>query len=132
MASPSSQAPRQRPGLLGFDGEDNEIADFVDDRAEALAARALGGLAQFLSALAGAAALGEEGPDAPRLPPVRRFAGGAANHLVQRPRTDTSRNHLLVPHPRPREIGRLRRGGDGGDGRLWRCDWRGWRLPSGR
>src|SRR5437870_2299751 len=52
MASPSSQAPLQRRVLLGFDGEDNEIADFVDDRAKALAARALGDFAQLLRPLA--------------------------------------------------------------------------------
>ena len=44
-ASPISQAPLQRFFLLGFDGEDNEIADFVDDRAQAFAARALRRLA---------------------------------------------------------------------------------------
>src|SRR2546425_711662 len=63
MASPISQAPLQRLLLLGFDGEDNEIADFVDDRAEALAACALGRLAQLLRALAGPGALVEESPD---------------------------------------------------------------------
>lgn len=49
MMSPMSQAPFQRLlegiGLVGFDGEDNEIADFVDDRAEVVAARALGDFA---------------------------------------------------------------------------------------
>ena len=61
--SPMSQAPRQRRLLLGFDGEDNEVADFVDDRAEALAARPLCGFAEFLGALPGAGPLIEEAPD---------------------------------------------------------------------
>ena len=43
MRSPMSQAPFQRlleeGELIGFDGEDNEIADVVDDRAERVAAR---------------------------------------------------------------------------------------------
>src|SRR5437867_3724292 len=50
-ASPMSQA---LCGLLGLDGEDNEIADFVDDGAERLAAGTLGGFAQLLGALASA------------------------------------------------------------------------------
>src|SRR5258708_3713397 len=37
--------------LLGFDGEDNEVADFVDDRAEIVAVDALRRLAQLLGAL---------------------------------------------------------------------------------
>src|SRR5437879_293441 len=49
MASPMSQAPRHR--LLGFDREDNEIADFVDDRAECVAADALGRFPQLLRGL---------------------------------------------------------------------------------
>ena len=38
--------------LLWFDGEDNEVADFVDDRAQRFAARALGQRAQLLRTLA--------------------------------------------------------------------------------
>src|SRR6266446_5713464 len=63
MASPINQAPLQRFFLLGFDGEDNEIADFVDDRAERVAARALRRLAQLLRALPGTGALVEQGSD---------------------------------------------------------------------
>src|SRR5881396_3255672 len=70
MASPISQAPLQRFLLLGFDGEDNEIADFVDDRAERVAARALRRFAQLLRALPGTGALVEQGPDIDRFVPV--------------------------------------------------------------
>src|SRR2546422_111030 len=79
-ASPRSQAPRpappapQRRLLLGFDGEDNEVADFVDDRAEALAARALCGFSQFLRALAGPGSLVEQPPD------IDWFSVGSAGH----------------------------------------------------
>ena len=52
MASPISQAPRQRllegGGLIVFDGEDNEIADFVDDGAEGVAARTFCRFTQLL------------------------------------------------------------------------------------
>src|SRR6266511_2078942 len=71
MASPISQAPLQRFWLLGFDGEDNEIADFVDDRAEAFAARALSRLAQLLRALAGTGPLVEERADVDGLSSIR-------------------------------------------------------------
>src|ERR1041385_501878 len=63
--SPINQAHplRQLCGLLGFDGEDNEIADFVDDRAERVAAGTLSDFAQLLSTLAGASAFVEQGAD---------------------------------------------------------------------
>src|SRR5437867_7551880 len=70
-ASPMSQAhplpPRQRCGLLGFDGEDNEIADFVDDGAERVAARALCRFAQLLRAPPGARALVQQRVDVDRV-----------------------------------------------------------------
>src|SRR6266566_6202761 len=84
-ASPMSQAPplppRQRCGLLGFDGEDNEIADFVDDGAERVAAGPLGGFAQLLDALAGASAPVEESPDVDRLRSVARGPLGRGRAL---------------------------------------------------
>ncbi len=70
MASPISQAPLQRLFLLGFDGEDNEIADFVDDCAERVAARALCRFAQLLRAPPGAGALVQQSVDVDRLVPV--------------------------------------------------------------
>ena len=63
MASPTSQAHPRRQRLLGFDGEDNEIADFVDDRAERVAADALGRFPQLLRALAGAGAFVQQRTD---------------------------------------------------------------------
>src|SRR6266498_2777556 len=104
MASPISQAPLQRFWLLGFDGEDNEIADFVDDRAEAFAARALSRLAQLLRALAGTGPLVEERADVDGLSSIRWTRRGSADQLLQRRRSDTSRDHLLIAHPRAREI----------------------------
>src|SRR5258706_8674380 len=67
MASPTSQAPLQRFCLLGFDGEDNEIADFVNDGAERVAARALCRFAQLLRAPPGARALVQQRVDVDRL-----------------------------------------------------------------
>src|SRR5574341_648865 len=61
--SPSNQAQRQRCLLLGFDGEDNEVADFVDDRAQRVAAGALCRFAQLLRALPRPGALVEQGLD---------------------------------------------------------------------
>ena len=66
MASPLSQAHPRRQRLLGFDGEDNEIADFVDDRAERVAARALGRLAQLLHPRARAGAFVQQHADVDR------------------------------------------------------------------
>src|SRR5713226_6201300 len=97
--SPMSQAPRQRRLLLGFDGEDNEVADFVDDRAEALAARALCGFSQFLRALAGTCSLVE------KLPDFDWFSvSSAGNQFVQGRRSHTRGNHALIEHPRAREV----------------------------
>ena len=76
--SPISQAQRRDvPLLLGFDGEDNEIADFVDDRAQIVATHALRRLTQFLGALTGACAAIQQGADvddliAPAQPGVSR------------------------------------------------------------
>lgn len=61
--SPISQAHRQRCCLLGLEGEDNEVADFVNDDAKVVPAGAFGRLAEFLCALAGAIALVEERSD---------------------------------------------------------------------
>src|SRR6266545_3954579 len=110
MASPISQAPRQRFFLLGFDGEDNEIADFVDDRAEGVAARALRRFAQLLRALPGTRALVEQGPDIDRLSirsgdPGPR-ARGSADQLLERRRSHAGRDHPLIPHPRARDVRR--------------------------
>src|SRR5712691_2153272 len=103
-ASPRSQAPRpapQRRLLLGFDGEDNEVADFVDDRAEALAARALCGFSQLLRALAGTCSLVEQPPD------VDWFSvGSAGNQFFQRRWSDPRGDHALIDHPRARDVGR--------------------------
>src|SRR5439155_11504727 len=111
-ASPMSQAPplppRQRCGLLGFDGEDNEIADFVDDGAEPVAAGPLGGFAQLLDALAGASAPVEESPDVNRLRSVTRGPLGRspAYQLFQRRRSDAGRDQLLITRPAPRNVSR--------------------------
>ena len=67
MTSPMSQAPPQRERLFGFDGEDNEVADFVDDRAQVVAARAPRRFAQLLRALARPLSPIEEGADVDRL-----------------------------------------------------------------
>ena len=81
-----SQAPRHR--LLGFDREDNEIADFVDDRAECVAADALGRFPQLLRALAGAGALVQQRTDIDwfSIRPAQRgsAARGPANQLRER------------------------------------------------
>src|SRR6266566_5007924 len=99
--SPKSQAPRQRRLLLGFDGEDNEVADFVDDRAEALAARALCGFSQFLRALAGTCSLVEQPPD------IDWFSvGSAGNQFFQRRWSDPRGDHALIDHPRAHDVGR--------------------------
>src|SRR6266545_4490789 len=105
-ASPISQAPLQRFLLFGFDGEDNEIADFVDDRAEAFAARALSRLAQLLRALAGTGPLVEERADVDGLSSIRCTLRGSADQHVERRRSDTGRDHLLIPRPRARQIRR--------------------------
>src|SRR5438045_959631 len=103
--SPMSQAPRQRRVLLGFDGEDNEIADFVDDRAESLAARALRRVAQLLRSMLRTRALIEESANvdgfvaAPVTP-------AAADQLLERRGTHAACDELLISHPRARDIGR--------------------------
>src|SRR2546426_677767 len=115
MTSPISQAPLQRFFLLGFDGEDNEIADFVDDRAQAIAARALGRLAQLLRALTGTGALVEQSLDVDRFVPVtagrrpgvsRASRRSPGDQLLERRRSHARRDHLLVSRPRARQIGR--------------------------
>src|SRR5882762_9042129 len=133
MTSPISQAPLQRLVLLGFDGEDNEIADFVDDRAERVTVRALGGFAQFLCAPAGTGTLVEQRPDVDRFVAITPWGGpvarGSGDQLFQRRGPDARRNHLLVPCPGAGQIGR-RVGADRRRRRrrFWRCDGRWWRL----
>src|SRR5712671_6009216 len=87
MARPSSQAPLQRRVLLGFDGEDNEIADFVDDRAEAVATHTLGGFAQLLRPLARARTFVQQRLDVDRLASVPIFGRRAADQLLERRRS---------------------------------------------
>src|SRR5436309_1582994 len=115
MTSPISQAPLQRLFLLGFDGEDNEIADFVDDRAQAFAARALGRLAQLQRALTGTGALVEQSLDVDGFVPVasgrrpgvsRDSRRSPGDQLVERCGPHARRDHLFVSRPRARQIGR--------------------------
>src|SRR5207248_6558123 len=129
--SPMSQAPRQRRVLLGFDGEDNEVADFVDDRAEGLAARALRRVAQLLRSVLRTRALIKESANvdgfvaAPVTP-------AAADQLVERRGTHAACDQLLISHPGARDIGRgLRTNGRCRHGRgparaIGRCRGRRW------
>ena len=96
--SPMSQAPRQRRVLLGFDGEDNEVADFVDDRAESLAACALRRVAQLLRSMLRTRALIEESAN------VDGFVAAtvtlaAADQLLERRGTHPACDQLLISHP---------------------------------
>src|SRR6266516_3874054 len=99
-ASPMSQAhplpPRQRCGLLGFDG------------AERVAAGPLGGFAQLLDALAGTSTPVQESPNVNRLRSVTRGPLGRspAYQLFQRRRSDAGRDQLLITRPGPRNVSR--------------------------
>ena len=59
-ARPTTGAQRQCRVLFGLEGEDNEVADFVDDGAQIVTAYALGNLAELQCALARPSALIEE------------------------------------------------------------------------
>src|SRR6266496_259302 len=62
-ARPMSQAQRVARLLAGLDGEGNEVADFFDEGAQALARCRAGFLAQLLGALLGALAAIDQGAD---------------------------------------------------------------------
>src|SRR5438105_3760794 len=136
--SPMSQAPRQRRVLLGFDGEDNEIADFVDDRAESLPARALRRVAQLLRSVLRTRALIEESANVDGFV-AAAVTPAAADQLLERCGTHPACDQLLISHPRARDIGRglrtnwryrNRRGPARAIGRCRR--WRWWRRGNRR
>jgi hypothetical protein len=75
--SPISQAHRQRCCLLELEGEDNEVADFVNDGAQIIPAGALGRLPEFLCALAGSIAPVEKRSDIDGLTAVASWSRDA-------------------------------------------------------